>query len=84
MFNCNIYVITFITTAMWDIILRFMSENYTKLPHIFQYDFIRYLQPYFQKHTLLSAALIAGFIGATTQAIILQIHEFPTNISSIE
>tara|TARA_B100001750_G_C15211682_1_gene448627 strand:+ start:354 stop:710 length:357 start_codon:yes stop_codon:yes gene_type:complete len=48
-----------------------------------QYDFIRYLIPYFQKHTLLSAALIAGFIGATTQFIIVNIYHFPTDFKDI-
>ena len=38
--------------------------------------FIKDLKPYFQKHTLLAAALIAGFVGATTQPIILQINHF--------
>tara|TARA_B100000519_G_C14254054_1_gene444079 strand:+ start:136 stop:492 length:357 start_codon:yes stop_codon:yes gene_type:complete len=48
-----------------------------------QYDFIRYLIPYFQKHTLLSAALIAGFIGATTQFIIVNIYPFPSDFKDI-
>ena len=45
--------------------------------------FIQYLQPYFEKHTLLAAPLIAGFVGATTQPIILYFMRFPTNNSSI-
>ena len=33
--------------------------------------FINDLKPYFETHTLLAAALIGGFVGATTQPIIL-------------
>lgn len=40
-------------------------------------SFIGDLKPYFQKHTLLAAALIAGFVGATTQPIILHLVKFP-------
>jgi hypothetical protein len=72
---------TFIVTSLYDVLLRFMSEDYDKLPFFIQeYKFIEYLIPYFKKHTLLAAALIAGFIGATTQFIIINIQKFPTNI----
>ena len=77
--NCNIIILTFVITALWDVVLRKMSENYEVLPSYLQFDFVRYLQPYFEKHTVLSAALIAGFIGATTQSIILYFHKLPTN-----
>jgi hypothetical protein len=39
---------------------------------------MKYLQPYFKGQTLLGAALIAGFVGATTQVIILNLHKLPT------
>ena len=45
--------------------------------------FMKDLKPYFQKHTLLAAALIAGFVGSSTQYIILNIMNFPTVDSSI-
>jgi len=77
--NCNIIILTFVITALWDVVLRKMSENYEVLPSYIQFDFVRYLQPYFEKHTVLSAALIAGFVGATTQSIILYFHKLPTN-----
>jgi hypothetical protein len=80
--NCNIYIYTFIITALWDIVLRKMSENYDGLPKFLQYDFMIYLQPYFKQHTLLDAALVAGFVGATTQVIILNLHSLPTNALS--
>ena len=80
--NCNIYIYTFTITALWDIVLRKMSENYDSLPKFLQYDFMLYLQPYFKQHTLLDAALVAGFVGATTQVIILNLHSLPTNALS--
>ena len=76
-------ILTFIVTALWDVVLRFMSLNYEKLPKYFQIDFVEYLKPYFQHHTLLAAALIAGFVGATTQPFILSIMSFPKNIFDI-
>ena len=73
-------ILTFVVTALWDVVLRFMSLNYEKLPKYFQMDFVEYLNPYFKHHTLLAAALIAGFVGATTQPIILSIMDFPKSI----
>jgi hypothetical protein len=80
---CEIVVLTFIVTALWDVLLRVMSENYKKLPSIMKYDFVRFLQPYFKKHTLLAAALIAGFVGAVTQYVILNIVSFPSDVMNI-
>lgn len=78
--NCWLIILTFIVTGLWDVVLRFMSLNYNKLPKYFQMDFVEKLIPYFKHHTLLAAALIAGFVGATTQVIILSIMSFPKNI----
>jgi len=66
---------------LWDVILRVLSFNYDKLPILIQTSlpFIKGIQPYFKKHTILAAALIAGFVGATTQSIILNIMPFPKN-----
>jgi hypothetical protein len=79
MSDCNIIINTFIITALWDVVLRKLSENYYNLPDIIKnnFPFIGYLVPYFEKHTLLDAALIAGFIGAVTQFIILKIVKLP-------
>lgn len=77
---CWLIILTFIVTGLWDVILRFMSLNYNKLPKYFQMDFVKDLIPYFKHHTLLAAALIAGFVGATTQIIILSIMSFPKSI----
>ena len=62
----NIYILTFIITALFDVLLRYISLN-----RLLDYDFVRYLEPYFKQHTLLAAALIAGFVGATAQYFIL-------------
>lgn len=80
----NLIILTFIVTGLWDVVLRIMAENYEKLPQYFKtHKFIRYLIPYFKKHTLLAAALIAAFVGATTQYIILNLISFPSRKSSI-
>jgi hypothetical protein len=83
-YNCNIIVITFIITAIWDILLRKLSENYYDLPDFIKnnFKFIEYLIPYFEKLNLLDAALIAGFVGAVTQYIILKLVKLPKNFSS--
>ena len=81
--DCKLILLTFIITALWDVVLRFMSLNFEKLPNALQMDFVKYLKPYFQHHTLLAAALIAGFVGATTQPIILSIMPFPKSIFDI-
>jgi hypothetical protein len=85
--NYNIYrivILTFIITALWDVVLRILSV-YEPIPSINNsMPFIKDLRPYFEKHTLLAAALIAGFVGATTQSIILHFMNFPTYNRSIK
>ena len=85
--NYNIYrivILTFIITALWDVVLRILSV-YEPIPSINNsMPFIKDLKPYFEKHTLLAAALIAGFVGATTQSIILHFMNFPTYNRSIK
>lgn len=77
----KLIILTFVVTALWDVVLRFLSLNVDSLPESYEKStpFIRYLKPYFEQHTLLAAALIAGFVGATTQPIILMITPFPKN-----
>lgn len=84
MYNCNVIVNTFIITAIWDVILRKLSENYYILPDYIKnkFIFIKYLIPYFEKLNLLDAALIAGFVGAVTQYIILKLVKLPKNFSN--
>ena len=78
----RLVVFTFIATALYDVLLRALSL-YNPIPSVKAFfPFIQYLEPYFMKHTMLAAALIAGFVGATTQAIILYFMKFPTRSSS--
>ena len=81
----NLIIATFVVTALWDVVLRYMSLNFETIPLIIQQrmPFIKGLKPYFQHHTLLAAALIAGFIGATTQPIIIAFMQFPKQNSSL-
>ncbi len=82
----NIYriiIVTFIVTGIWDIVLRTITL-YNPVPYIHEImPFMKDLKPYFEKHTLLAAALIAGFVGASAQYIILNIMNFPTVDSSL-
>lgn len=84
--NSKLIIYTFIVTSIWDVILNYMSSYFEKLPIWFQklMPFIGDLKPYFKKHTLLAAALIAGFTGACTQYIILYLNPFPKNITNIK
>ena len=89
-YSCNykyntyrLIILTFIFTSLWDVMLRTLSL-YQPIPSINNYmKFINMLKPYFEKHTLLAAALIAGFVGSTTQTIILYFMRFPSNNISI-
>ena len=83
--NSDLYILTFIATGLWDVVLRVMTENLDKLPKVVKkiLPFIEYLKPYFKRHTLLAAALIAAFVGATTQLIIVNIMAFPTTMREI-
>ena len=84
MYKCSVIVNTFIITAVWDMVLRKFSENYNNLPEFIKnnFKFIEYLIPYFEKLNLLDAALIAGFVGAITQYIILNLIKLPKNFNS--
>jgi hypothetical protein len=68
--NSQTIITAFIVTALWDVVLRFYAED--KLPHlpspldVHNWNWVKVLRPYFKKHTLLGAALIAGFVGAFT------------------
>jgi len=80
----KLIIITFIVTALWDVLLRIISLNQEKIKNKIQIpEFIKYLKPYFEHHTLLSAALIAGFVGATTQPIIIYLMSFPSKNSNL-
>ena len=84
--NLQIYTLTFIVTAIYDIFLRLVVENIKYSPDIIvsNFPFLSYLIPYFKRHTLLSAALLAGFIGYVTQVIILFLMPFPKNFENVK
>lgn len=65
-------IIIFLITAFWDVILRLLSEDKIKFFGIENMKWVNVLEEYFQKHTVLSAALIAGFVGAITHIIIIK------------
>lgn len=81
----KLIVYTFVVTALWDVVLNYMATNYEKLPNIVnrKLPFIKELRPYFQHHTILAAALIAGFVGATFQAMMLALMPFPKSITDL-
>ena len=82
--NSNLIILTFVVTALWDVTLRSMALNPDRVPAFIKdaMPFIGDLEPYFKMHTLLAAALIAGFVGATTQPIILAITPFPATLAN--
>jgi hypothetical protein len=73
---------TFLITALYDVVLQL----YTAVPSlpdpigITKTDWFLSLPLYFEKHTPLAAALLAGFIGACTQMVILHIAPINTGI----
>jgi H+/gluconate symporter-like permease len=71
--TCNILLLTAGITGAYDILVRYLS-----LYRVLNYDWLIALRPYFKQHTMLSAALIAAFVGFISQLIITSIHPFPT------
>ena len=77
----NIYftiILIFVITGLWDVLLRFFSLRKIKLLGIEDWNWVSTLKPYFEHHTLLSAALVAGFVGAITY-IVLRLMNISTN-----
>ncbi len=75
-------IIVFLITAVWDVILRLFAENKIKFFGLEKMKWITVLKGYFQKHTILSAALIAGFVGALTHYVIMKSQDF-LNLSGV-
>ena len=69
-------IIIFLITAFWDVILRLFAEDKIKFFGLEKMKWIVVLEDYFQKHTILSAALIAGFVGALTHYVIVKTLDF--------
>ena len=70
MYQSNDLLLVFVITAVWDIILRGFAEQKLTLFGIHEWRWVVALRPYFEKHTVLSAALLAGFVGAVAYACI--------------
>ena len=73
----KLLVLTFVVTALWDLVLQFLSKSYKDLPKVLRFNFIKYLKEYFENHTVLGAASIAGVTGVLAQLIIISILKFP-------
>ena len=65
-------VIAFVITALYDVLLRMFSEGKIKLFGIENINWVVALRGYFEKHTVLAAALIAGFVGALAYVLIVK------------
>ena len=70
-------IISFLVVAGYDVILQLIANKSIKIPFIYSSDWLVSLIPYFREHTPLAAALIAGFVGATSQLIIYSVVGFP-------
>lgn len=65
--NSGKIIAIFIITALWDVVLRFMATGKLNVVGIEKMKWVVVLKEYFERHTLLSAALVAGFVGAVTE-----------------
>ena len=63
-------VLVVVVTAVWDVILRFFATRTWRLFGIEDWNWVRVLRPYFEHHTVLGAALLAGFAGAAAYVLI--------------
>ena len=63
-------VLAFAITAAWDVLLRLFAEQKIKLFGIENISWVKALEKYFEEHTVLAAALIAGFVGAVAYVAI--------------
>lgn len=72
----------FVITAAWDVVLHQFSEERFTLLGIEKWKWVEVLRPYFQKHTVLSAALVAGLVGAIAYACI-NIPSFTDDLSKM-
>lgn len=75
----KIMVVAFCVTAVWDVILRWFSEGKLEFMGIEKLSWVVALRPYFEHHTVLSAAAIAGVVGAGTSVII---NKFTPEVAS--
>ena len=60
----------FVITALWDVVLRLCAEGRITVLGVHEWNWVRVLKPYFAKHTVLAAALIAGICGVSAYSVI--------------
>lgn len=60
-------IAVFVITSLWDVVLRWVATGYLPLAGLEEMKWIVVLKDYFERHTVLGAALIAGFVGAVTE-----------------
>lgn len=70
--DCQYIVVAFVITALYDVLLRMFSEGKIKFLGIENINWVVALRGYFEKHTILAAALIAGFVGAIAYVAIVE------------
>jgi hypothetical protein len=64
-------ILVFFITGLWDIILRVMANGNFSFLGIEKMKWVTVLRGYFEKHTILSAALLAAFVGAIAYVLIV-------------
>lgn len=69
-------ILVFFITAVWDIVLRFMTEGKIKFFGIEDMKWVKVLKEYFEHYSILSAALIAGFVGAIAYYYLVYILDY--------
>ncbi len=81
--NCKTLIYVFFITAAWDVVLRMLSLHRIAFMGVENMAWVKNLRPYFEHHTVLSAALIAGFVGAVTLPIITTTNPFRRQFPSL-
>ena len=80
----KVLVASFVVTALYDVLLRLMVEGRVYAPEwLKRRAWFKSLIKYFQKQTLLAAALVAGFVGAITNFVILKLHPMPSTTATL-
>ena len=60
----------FVATALWDVVLRDLSVGSLRAGSLSSVGWIRDLRPYFNSHSIVGAAAIAGAVGVLAYSII--------------
>lgn len=78
-------LLTFAITAVFDVVLQLAMRGHAPLVHwlVGDSDWYVSLRAYFETHTPLAAALLAGFVGFLAQAIILCFVDVPTSFKQV-